>query len=254
MATRDSGSGAAERFSLTLDGPGLTWANFVQASEALDGIMKSVDRSVSESAEPSVRWIIRSISKASPLVVEIEGRPARNDVKQAVVRKTVGAVANGIRRLQRRAERPPFFSDRALEKAKMLADLRGKNLSDIRVRKGKQQVEVTSRLSANVDELIGPKYSSLGSVEGTLEAITIHNKHEFSIYDSLTGRRVRCNFGQRVDLDEVKQGFGDRVAAYGTIHYRATGEPVSVDVESFEVFPPATDLPSADDVQGILGG
>jgi hypothetical protein len=255
MPTRD-GNPEAERFSLTLDGPGLTWANFVQASEAIDGILKSVDRSLSESAEPSVRWIIRSISKASPLIVEIQAEPARVEVKQVVVRRTVSAVTDGIRQLQRqrRPKRPPYFSDRALEKAKALADLGSKNVSDIRVGKGKKQVQVTSRLSANVDELIGPKYTSLGTVEGSLEALTIHGKHEFSIYDSLTARRVRCNFGERVGLDEIKRGFGGRVAAYGTIHYRASGEPVSVDVASFDVFPAPDELPSADEVQGILGG
>jgi hypothetical protein len=185
--------------------------------------------------------------------MEIEAEPARKEVKRTTVKRAVRAVTDGMTKLQRRAVRPPFFSDAALREAKTLADLRPKSVESIRFRRGQKQVEVTGQLSVNVDELIGPKYEGLGTIEGTLEAITIHGRHEFSIYDALDNRRVRCTFGAAIPLAEIKAGFGGRVSAYGTIHYRASGEPVSVDVESFEALPDDADLPSADDVRGLLG-
>ncbi len=71
------------------------------------------------------------------------------------------------------------------------------------------------------------------------------------VWDALSDKAVRCNIPFEL-IDSVMAAFRKRVAVSGTIRYRATGEPVSIDVDQFEVFPESSRLPTADSVYGIL--
>lgn len=238
------------RLSLTLDGPEVAWGAFVEAARSWNALLRSVDREVA-GGRPNVTWVIQSISKASPVFIELAASPARADVKTEEVRKTVRAVTQGLKMIERGPRRPDYFSDRALESAKQLAELHDKNVTGIRVSNGRASVDLTKRLSANVDELIGPKTSSEGTVEGTLEVVSIHGRSEFSIFETLTQNRVRCFFAAEM-LEEVIRAFGKRVAAHGEIFANASGRRLSVKVEDFEVFPAEEDLPGIDEIIGIL--
>ena len=240
------------RLSLTLDGPEVAWDVFVLAASNLNTILRSVDRSMSGEDRPTVTWVIESITKASPLAIELAALPATTAVKPKAVKQTVQTVAQGLRMIERRAKRPAHFSDRALGAAKALAELHDRNLTAIRVKNGSASVEVTKRLSVNVDELIGPKVSAEGTVEGTLEVVSIHGKREFSIFEALTNNRVTCHFKPE-QLDAVIGAFGKRVAAHGEIFASATGKRLTVTVEELEVFPSEDELPSIDSMVGIFG-
>ncbi len=242
----------AFRLSLTLDGPEVPWGAFVKAAGSWNALLRSVDREVAGGSRSNVTWVIESINKGSPLFVELIAQPARAEVKPEVVKKTVGAVAEGLRVIQQEARRPAYFSDRSLESAKELAELHDQNLTVIRVRNGQASIDVTKRLSANVDELIGPKISSEGTVEGTLEVVSIHGRHEFSIFEPLTGNRVICTFPPE-QLDRVMSAFGKRVAAFGEIFATASGKRLRVRAETFDVFPSESELPGIDEMVGILG-
>lgn len=242
----------AYRLSLSLDGPAVAWDVFVRAARSWNVLLRSVDREVASGGQPNVTWEIESITKASPLSIELIAGPARAEVEPETVMRTVKALADGLKTIQSGARRPAYFSDRALESAKELAELHDKNLTFIKVRNGRATIDVTKRLSVNVDELIGPKTSSQGTVEGTLEVISIHGQHRFSIYEPLTGHSVACHF--RPDqLEEVKGAFGRRVAVRGEIFSSASGKRLSVRVENFEAFPSEDDLPSIERMIGILG-
>lgn len=243
----------AYRLSLSLDGPEVAWDVFVRAARAWNALLRSVDREVASGGPTNVTWEIETITKASPLSVGLIAAPSRTDVDSGTVLRTVKALTDGLKTLQGpKARRPIYFSDRALESAKELAELHDKNLTSIKVRNGTGSLEVTKRLSVNVDELIGPKTSSEGTVEGALEVISIHGQHKFSVYEPLTGHRVACHF-KPDQLEEIKRAFGRRVAVSGEIFSSASGKRLSVRVEHFEVFPSEEDLPSIDRMIGILG-
>src|SRR2546425_11577345 len=123
---------AAYRLSLTIDGPGVSWDVFVHAARSLSTLIRSVDMEAS-GGPPAVTWVIESITKASPLAVELKAHAASADVKPETVRRTVAAVATGMRTIQKRAKRPRYFNDRALAAAKDLADLRPDKLTSIKV-------------------------------------------------------------------------------------------------------------------------
>ena len=98
--------------------------------------------------------------------------------------------------------------------------------------------------------LINSKSVALGSLEGRLEALTVHGAIEFSVYDSITNRRIRCSCS-RETLDAAIKHFGKRVSVSGAIRFNALGEATSMNVD--EVHPLGTGpLPQAKDILGLF--
>jgi len=53
-------------------------------------------------------------------------------------------------------------------------------------------------------------------------------------------------------IDDVLGSFRKRVEIEGRIHYRRNGTPISIEAFEIEVLPDDSDLPTADDVRGIM--
>lgn len=237
--------------TVDIDGSLLPFDKFRKAQEELANILHEVDQNLGEKKRPSVNWVVSSVTSGS-VHLTIQGI-ATERVAMAEIAEVVTTVEKGIATLEEYPKRPPFFSDRALESAKCLASLIGKDISTIRVGANSKRVNLTQHLVANVDELIGARYKSFGSVEGVLNAIDLSQKPLFRIYDLLTGKGVKCHFMPGL-IDEIKDALGKRVSVYGLIRSREDGQKVSVEVEDMEVFPNETELPSIKDIIGILGG
>ncbi len=244
---------ATNRLTLKLEGPELTLSHVEWAAKDLAKIVREVSSSVTRAGGDAVRWIV-SRSQAGSFELELTPTPRKKAVPDSLMPEIVAAIVDGIAGVQARAERPPHFSDSALKSASALANLVGKEVYAVQIFGGRGRATLTKQAVANIDELIGPKLESFGTVEGTLEALTVHGQPQFAIYETLTGHRVDCLFGERIPLDEILKMFGKRVAARGVIRSRKTGERVSIEVQSLEAFPDEEELPSADDIRGILGG
>lgn len=94
---------------------------------------------------------------------------------------------------------------------------------------------------------------TIGTMEGELEGSLLHGRKRFLLCDRSTGRRVPCCFGDAVSWEDIKDLFGKRIAVTGEIRSRGSGERVSINVSSVYVFPREEDLPSPDEVRGLLG-
>lgn len=113
--------------------------------------------------------------------------------------------------------------------------------------------DITKRTVANVEAILAEdEYEALGTVEGRLEAVNVHNRNYFNVYEDLTGRRVECQFGSDIPAEEIGAAIGQRVSVYGTLVSRETGRVVRVKVEEIDVFPSSEHLPSIDDIEGIV--
>jgi hypothetical protein len=237
--------------TVDIDGSLLPFDKFRKAQEELASILHEVDQNLGEKKRPSVNWVVSSVTSGS-VHLTIEG-VATERVAKAAIAEVITTVETGIATLEERPERPPFFSDRALESAKCLAALIGKDILTIQVGANSKRVNLTQHLVANVDELIGAHYKSFGSVEGVLNAIDLNRRPLFRIYDLLTGKGVKCHFTPEF-IDKIKDALGKRVSVYGLISSREDGQKVSVEVENMEVFPSEIELPRIEDIIGILGG
>ena len=238
------------RLTIDIEGPRVTLGQLVDATTHFLELLRAVDREVTGAPQGALNWVVDNIQGgsvhlgAAPIPVTPEVPP---DMAHAVVL----AVANGLSEIQEGPKRPPFFSDAALRHAKDLSRVVGGGVTALAVRMGTQKIAVTQRIAAHVDELIGGKVASIGSVEGRLEMLSVHASPYFNVYEAISGRPVRCYFPPSL-MDEVKLAFGKRVQVFGTIYSRRTGEPVDMRVEEIVAFPEEGDLPLPDDVEGIL--
>jgi hypothetical protein len=200
-----------------------------------------------------VRWLLAHATTDNVIRLRLRAVPDRDDVAASLMPQVVGAVAAGFTQIQQTATRPPFFNDTALERVADLSDL-AHDLGQMRVVNGTIGTDLTQSAANNVRSLLGPSYSSIGSVEGWLQAVNLHERHTFHVYDTLHNRRIRCEFGDRIPVPRVAEalGRGSRVTVYGTVRYRSDDEVESVLADELVEFPDDADLPSAYDVRGIL--
>lgn len=241
--------------TVEIDAQDLTLGRFQHVAQSLSGLIREVGEEVAAQHRDPVRWIVSDVRRGS-IVLELTPHRARDDVPPELPDRIADVIASCMALIEQRAERPPFFSDKALERAKDLSSPLGDEVRAVRIRReraGKpaERVTVTKRLAANVEEIIGGQVESFGSIEGRLEGLIVHDRRVFYIWDALTNRRVECNFASRIPLDDVLAAFGRRVAARGIVRRRKTGEPVSVEANELRVFPSEDELPGLDDVQGI---
>jgi hypothetical protein len=158
---------------------------------------------------------------------------------------------SGLSVIEKGPEQPAYFTDRALEYARKLAELASDDFP-VRVRNGRLQAKLTSRSVRNVNDLTVGAQPRIGTIEGRLEELNIHGKPTFQIWERLTGRKVQCRAGDSVSREQLEAAMGHRVAARGMIRASKQGASRSIDAKQLRVFPAEHELPSADEVRGIL--
>ena len=222
-----------------------SWTDF------LDEIGKSVTGNPSKHA---VRYVVTEASGGS-FTLCVRPQSAIEDVPAHVIPRIAPTVISGIRELQRQAKRPRHFSDDALDKLRDLARLMGPEAPALTVNSGGRDrpVALSSDVLAHVEAVLTPAFRTIGTIEGELEGLIIHGRKRFLLYDRMAGRQVVCYFGNAVSWEEIRDLFGKRMAVTGEIRSRRSGERVSINVSSYYVFPREEDLPSADEVRGLIG-
>lgn len=252
MAADPSSSGSG--LIVEIDASELTLGRFDQLTHDIAALIREVAGELA--GRDAVRWVVEDVRRESPLRFELSAHPTKEEVPKHLVSQVAAAITSGITLIEERPERPAYFTDTALDRAKDLASRVGDDVRAVRFRTRNgdigEPVTVTKRLVANVDDLIGPRLERFGSVEGRLEGLLAHTRRVFYVWEPLTDRRIECIFGDRIPLDEVLSAFGRRVSVRGLIRTRKTGEKLSIEAREMYVFPPEEELPSVDEIEGIL--
>ena len=243
-----------EEFDLHLDVDGhVTLASLTRLVESWTDFLGEVGRSVTGNpARDAVRYVVTQASGGS-FALGVRPQPAKDSVPASMMPRITGTVTAGIRKLRHEAQRPEHFSDRALVKLRDLARLVGPETPALRVGNGRgRPVALSSTVLANVEAVLTSEVHTIGTIEGELEGLIIHGAKRFLLYDGLTGRRVTCYFGDTMSWEGLRDVFGKRMAVTGGIRSRRSGERASINVSSYYVFPEESELPSADEVRGIV--
>ncbi len=211
-------------------------------------LLKDVDSFISKQAKGTVRWDLISLRKNSPAEVELAGvsKIKEMDYTQAIQE----SVLDGLEQLTQRPEQPQFYSFSALRKAQRMAQ-QSKYLNWITVFAGDRRAVLTDRVSANVDYLIATGSKSLGSVRGSLDAISVHAGNEFRVWTPKWKRPIVCHFDRSM-LPDVKAHLQQHVEVIGELHRNQKGEPVIMKVEQFVPLEPVGTLPRVEDMRGML--
>ena len=184
-------------------------------------LLRDVDHSI-YGQRVSAEWKIRSIRSSAPTITLT---PARADTA------AVETVGEGIRLITLGTDQPPsHFTEPAIEKLKKMRRLfRGRDRADsISVSvNGEKVAGIESDIAQKADRILSGGYRSLGSLQGRLEAINIHNSSSATIWERVSGAPVRWKF-PREETGRVKSLLDRSVLISGEILYFANGSPRSI--------------------------
>jgi hypothetical protein len=154
-------------------------------------------------------------------------------------RTAVQQVREGVRSIHaRNPQRPEGFTDAALRALRRAAYLSGPKLR-ITLSSGQgegEAVPLDAALVAQIDSWLAGQRNAIGSVEGKLEVISVHNRLRFTLYGG-RGERIECLF-QETLLPQVKSALGERVCIRGRVHYRKDGVPATVEAQRLHLMRP----------------
>ncbi len=229
---------------------------FIDSLRNFLGMLQDLDSTVSRNPSGNLTWDVVLLQKQSPPLIGVSATPKRKRQQKLLdISETVETqLLENTRLLTYSAERNPYMSDAALSRLEKLAK-RSKQLGPLTVYvngEGAVRVEsaITENTLKNVQQLTGVKYSGYASVVGKLEAITVHLRDEFRVWDEISGKPVRCKFGKAIE-DRVKSLLRSRVAVSGIVKSNSAGIPISVDVEELESAEKG-ELPTIQEMSGLV--
>jgi len=203
---------------------------------------------ISQKKKP-VRWNV-SVGDGSIVLVS-EGKSTTD--KEDYTESVLNAVKIGLNQLEQCADRPRYFTDSALEYVENLANLPEKNngLSGIGIFIDSKRCEITKKAVANIDQILGTKSRAMGSIEGRLLTVSKRSNPRVFVVEFLTNKSVQCNITDYL-IPEALSAFDKRVYVFGMISYTKEGHPKSIKAEELKIFPDQKELPTFDQMCGIL--
>lgn len=241
----------AETLTLEIDGPRITAEKFEAGIDAFLTILKDVSKDVTGKTR-AVKWFV----SVSPGSIKIEFTPQARDIAPATLNSVVDTIEYGIVSVEADATLPPHFSERAMTSVRKLAailDGTHRDLDRVQIWRNGTPHPISTRALANVDSFYGIESRDWGTIEGILDGVYDRQGLKCTVLDILTNRRVKCFVGDDL-LDEVLDAFDKRVSVSGVIRYRRHGEPDSIDIQEFSLLPAPEELPTFEEVRGILKG
>ena len=240
--------------SITLKGQSIGLSDLMDALKHFSTVLDEVDQQVT--GRKSIEWKVAKLERSSATVgvTPVQRLKDLFDQRPGVV----AACVSGFEGLAVRADRPPHFSDRALDAARKLAKRSQGNENGVMLERilddgSAMRVPLGATIVEHVDEILRTSGQATGALEGRLETVTIHDQNAFTIYDPLRRRGTRCICDAET-LNAVHGFLGKRVLVYGEIGYNKDGEPNTIHVERLEILRTRDELPQAEDVRGLYAG
>jgi len=234
--------------SLKIEGNRITANKFTKCVNTFFELVNDVAQSVS-GGKKAVDWIVSV--KPGSIVLSLKPDATNGDI--GVVDRTVSTLKNGIDAISRRCRPPKEFSVNAQRKLYELGKIENKKQNEIdhvKLQINRAVRELSPSSVAFVDDLLGTSFKAYGTIDGDLEALDLHGKLTFYIYEDLSGNKVKCIFGEDV-YNDVISSIRKRVSVYGLIKYKKNGLINSVDIEKITVFPDSDKLPKFSDIIGL---
>ena len=239
------------KIELHLDRTDVSVEQFAEALLAQVELVRQVMTAMGYPAQ-DVRWVVSDLRYGSTYAA---GSPQAlgERVFMADIDRAIIAAGQGMRTLTQSAKRPEYFSDEALKTSRRLLQITSEfDTGRARLVFGGVDVSPTPAAAANVENIIKGDLQSIGSIEGTLVGVSVGDgTYRISIKDRLTNRRIPCNIpGDQ--LPRALGAFESRVVVRGLITSRQDGTAIRIDARALDVMPADSELPTRDDVKGIL--
>ncbi len=202
-----------------------------KALEDIRRLLRDVDNAI-YGLKSRQDWQIISLKSSAPTITIA---PGRDDVR------AVSVIGEGLQVVVEGTDLPPeHFTEPVFEDLKRMQRLfqgRGRANSISVLMDGKEMANIQKDIAKKVDRVLSSGHHNLGSLQGSLEAINVHNSFTATIWDRLSGAPVRWVF-PREEIDRVKTLLEKPVLITGDIHYFSNGAPRSithvVDIEEIQ--------------------
>jgi nitrogen regulatory protein PII-like uncharacterized protein len=200
------------------------YRSFLDVANNSLAILGDLDPRFSHRREGNVEWYINDLALNGKLRIEIYSkvREMRRKKLIDVSRQVADSVVSGFGALEHEGRSSQFFTsygmDRAVDMSRVIESSKARAIIAQIVNEEKS-VEITQASVRNLRDLIPEPYKRMGSVEGTLQAISIHNKRmpRFVVYEVMFGKAVNCRFSGLNMIGKIKESLGKRVRVSGLI-------------------------------------
>ena len=218
---------------------------FLTELQSLAAALGRVSREAGEGKVATV-FNVEELSYNSPARVVIAPAP-QSEFLASLVMQRFEAVAEAV---TTGGDLDSFDAD-LLSDIRALAKPVGNQLKSATLLINGSEFELTSEVTRRVDKALEIEEECIGSIEGLLEQINIHEgANTFHIYPEVGPRRVSCHFPNAL-LDDAIFAVGRKVEVSGVLKYRhAASFPHEVAVTGIDAFQPDDELPTWDDLRG----
>lgn len=236
-----------------------------QISDFLD-VLKDVEQAIAGETGSVIKWRITGASRNSP--VEIEATPFAQDYGVTIderVRVVEVAVSAGLAQIAAGGPRPPFFSERALEKVESMAErvMNGLAQTQILFEGGIQDFVLTHttarQTASSVRSILYPiekPYEEVGSIEGFYSGLERdgYNRAIIWVKHRVTGDKIKCLLSDAAEAEvtEHKAGVvlsGRRLVVSGRIFYKSLGRVREMKADKVRLLRSRSELPTLEDIQ-----
>jgi hypothetical protein len=241
-------------FTLVPEGDNVSLDAMLNALKSVRTLAQDVDLAVTRRTRGR-RWVVTDLHSSAPTITI---RPATED------EGVVAFIGHGLRELTIEAPTAPpaNFTEDALMDVRGLSRLfTGPQRLDriLFSINGDAVAEVTETIAQTVDHVLRSGYETYTSLEGNLEAINIHGRQSFTIWERSTGLPVQCEMpkGDPHWRERVRNLLGNRVMVTGRVKYFGNGIPRRVkELEDIRDMTPDESLPKAEfgSIPDITGG
>lgn len=211
----------------------IPYRSFLDVGNNSLAILSDLDPRFSHRSQGNVEWYMNDLSFNGALKIEVYSRVRTLKRKQLpdVSPAVADSFVEGFEMLEHQGRSPRYFSMTGMARAAKMTDVLGQSSARAIVAQvvdRETSVEITQASVRNLRELLPESYKAIGSVEGTLEAISIHRNTMFVVYESLFGKAVTCRSVGAEILNKLKESLGKRVRVQGLVSRNARSEPRSV--------------------------
>jgi hypothetical protein len=228
-------------------------------------ILHGVEEAVAEDGAPAIDWRIVDASRNSPLALECQAFPRNHAVNiDRRAELVMNCTAKGFQLLQTTAERPEYFTDKVLTKARGIFDrvTNGLNLTEVDFGEGLPPILITPVIArgaaANTDHVLKPvskPYREFGSVERYFQGVERDGFGRKLLYirHRVTGDIIKCIVSGKalmeVERHQIAEVFhNQRVQVTGMLHFKSLGRLSQVEVNEVRFLRSRSELPQVNDI------
>ena len=222
--------------------------DFLKKFQAVKRALSETDRLVSKGQSVYLRIV--DLTHNSPATLELEIVPTERERNYSV--QIADIFYNGLRTIQEQLQAPAIMDGQALRAYRELAPAHDGNITDFRVFRNGDSLNVYPTLASNIDTILGPDQYENGSISGRLEHINVHaSQAVFTIYSTSDAHKVKCIFPKqmrKLAVDAVDR----HITVYGRLKYKTRDTyPYEMSVKDIEVHPEIEELPTLGSLWGI---